>query len=1598
MKQAYVIVSWLILVILVPSTICGQVPNRIAEALKSKTNQRSEEAIPVFDLFDRRTQDEHRARRLQLLSSYTSLAMRQAETRRMLRLQPELIELNLPFEEQYLTVQLFREDPVAFDYTVTSSDGLVQRSSAVHYRGIIKGDNQSIAAISIFDEEVIGIISSTSFGNVIVGRSKAEADHIIYRERDLLVDNESELCEALEVPGRKQIVRPEELHGHQRSAAECVQVYFETSYSLFQNKGSVSAVENYVTGLFNGVATLYANEGISVEISQIHVWSSNDPFSHGSASAAIGSFIQMRPDFNGTVGHLLDLTGQLKGGLAYVDVLCDNTFNVGYSDINASYSSLPTYSWTINVVTHELGHNFGSQHTHDCVWGPQNCTAIDGCGAPKPSVGCGSCSGATIPPKGTIMSYCHVGGNGIDFNLGFGTEPGNLIRSRMAAASCLPQCGSGNGGGGCALFIDQVDVSNASCGENNGQIVVQVSGESGAVTYDIGHGQQSSNVFKNLAAGNYVVTAFNGAGCERAEVVTVQMLSEGPSLEATVTNATCGQTDGKVELTASGGVGPYSFQLDGKTQSNPVFENLGVGNYTALVIDNQGCSQVRPFGVFTDNPPSVSASINHTSCGSANGSITLSAMGGMSPYTYRIDNEMVPDGQLDDLEAGTYAVEVIDQNGCIDHQDIIVQGSEEVVASADAVGTQCGQENGSIKVHATGGTGTLFYSVGGSFRSVPEFSGLEAGIYDISVKDGSGCLITWQEEIAASETFDLMPQVQRTTCGLLNGAITVSASGETGPYQYRLNNAGNFTSNPVFKDLGAGDYLVVAQGVDGCIVTQEVEVENSSNPKPIPEIERTHCGLANGWVKVAVEGGSLPYAFKLDQHEQEDSLFSDLSVGTYQLRVTDSDGCVDSMQIRIDTSEAATAQISVTSTSCGMDNGLVSFEALSGVAPFAYSLNDSVSASPAFMEIAAGTYVVKMADADQCGWIDTIQVAASNAVLLESQVVPTTCGLDNGSIQFIASGGTGALSYRLLDTSFDEQSVFKNLPAGTYQMSVRDEEDCIVSENVEVLASSNPRLTYDVSHTRCGLENGKLVLQSQGGEAPFTYYMSGDTLPNSERADLSAGTYELVVVDRHGCTDSMVVAIETSTAPQISVETSSASCYQENGLIRVSGEMGIGPYSYSIGGSYQREEQFVNVDSGTYQVILKDQRDCFDTLAAIVEYDDQYQAPTLAPNSPICDDDPAVLDIGVQSPPNITWTRNGSVLDHNEPILVTDMAGSYQATINYHDDCVLSTNTILSNETKPTQTLVAEDTICLGETFRIAEANPSFSYQWSNDSLGTEVAFAKSAVYDLTVTNHQQCSIVKSLRLEVVQPISFQYEQDTAYICQGQVYQWNISGAEHYLWTTQDETISNSQIANPYVKPTTDQQYHLLGRNQCFEAALNLYLGIYQDVTMHVQDTTIIEGSPWKLYVDEHTSLAKWNTPFEMDCTECHSTLVRPTESGAVRVEYEDLNGCLWFDTIQVAVIPLSQVYPKLVNIITPNGDGKNDVLSFEGMDVFEKHQLQVFNQDGNPVYLSKDYQNNWSGTIQGAPLPEGVYYYILSLAMDDRIFQFDSDLTIVRD
>lgn len=390
--------------------------------------------VPPAPAIDARWQD--------VLAKAAVLRMDGPRVTALLAQRPEHMALVLPTAEGDVVLDLERTDITTDDFVVRTASGSVQqRSEGIHYRGSIRNTPRSIAAISVFPEGVMGLLSDDS-GERVIGRFEDDAEglHVLYHERDLLIASTT-TCDT-----------PDDAGGYERSklgldgapkTIRCVHYYWEVNYDIFQNKGSVVNAVNYVTGLFNQSAILFANDGIEVTLSEVFVWDVPSPYTQTSTSALLDQFGVTRTSFNGDMAHLLGFAG--GGGIAWLNTLCNSQarYRMAYSDINSTYSNVPTYSWSVEVVTHEQGHNLGSRHTHACSWNG-NSTAIDGCG-PTAGYTEGSCPTGPLPTGtgGTIMSYCHlVGSVGINFNNGFGPQPTAVIVNAVNGASCLTACGN----------------------------------------------------------------------------------------------------------------------------------------------------------------------------------------------------------------------------------------------------------------------------------------------------------------------------------------------------------------------------------------------------------------------------------------------------------------------------------------------------------------------------------------------------------------------------------------------------------------------------------------------------------------------------------------------------------------------------------------------------------------------------------------------------------------------------------------------------------------------------------------------------------------------------------------------------------------------------------------------------------------------------------------------------------------------------------------------------------------------------------------------------------------------------------------------------
>jgi len=373
-------------------------------------------------------------------ANHELLELEQAVYQSLLADAPDQFTLTLP---QGLAIELVKVDLFADGFQVIESHSQqpADVEQGLHYRGILKGEKQTLAALSFYDKDVMGLVSAAATGNLVLGQLKDRSNrgvYILYEDRDILQQLAYDCATPDDGPGYS----PEQLkpQAETRALSDCVQLYFEVDYDIYLDKGGTQGATNYVTGIYNQVAILYDNENINTSLSEIFVWSSSSPYSSSSSSGMLSDFQNYRNGFNGDLAQLLSY--QASGGIAAgFSGLCNSNpdNSMSFSSIGSSYAQVPTYSFTIMVVTHEFGHLFGSRHTHACVWNGNN-TAIDGCAGQTE----GFCPLPGYPSNGgTIMSYCHIQSVGINFNLGFGNQPGNVVRNSVSNASCLQPCGGG---------------------------------------------------------------------------------------------------------------------------------------------------------------------------------------------------------------------------------------------------------------------------------------------------------------------------------------------------------------------------------------------------------------------------------------------------------------------------------------------------------------------------------------------------------------------------------------------------------------------------------------------------------------------------------------------------------------------------------------------------------------------------------------------------------------------------------------------------------------------------------------------------------------------------------------------------------------------------------------------------------------------------------------------------------------------------------------------------------------------------------------------------------------------------------------------------
>lgn len=451
--------------------------------------------------------------------------------------------------------------------------------------------------------------------------------------------------------------------------------------------------------------------------------------------------------------------------------------------------------------------------------------------------------------------------------------------------------------------------TDPSCAGNDGQIDVTASGGATPYTYSIDGGStfQSGASFTGLAANTYNIVVQDNNGCQGTATVTLTATTGSVTASAATTDPSCGNSDGQIVVTAGGGATPYTYSVDGGStfQSTGTFTGLAVGSYSIVVEDANGCQGTATATLANSSGPSVSASGTDASCnGMTDGTISVTATGGTSPYTYSIDGSTFgASSTFSNVAAGSYTVYVNDNGSCQGTTTVTINEPTAVTHVATVTDATCGNSNGSIAVTASGGSSPYTYSMNsGTPTGTGSFTGLAAGSYTIQATDNNGCSSTVSTETVGGATGpSLTTSVTDETCMSANGQIIVNATGGTTPYQYSNDGGSTYQSSSVFTGLSASTYAVIVQDGAGCTSTTNTTITNSGGFTLIvnPSAGQTICEGNSANISASGAGTGATYSWDQGLGTGSSHTVSPTVTTTYTVQATDQAGCTESASTTI---------------------------------------------------------------------------------------------------------------------------------------------------------------------------------------------------------------------------------------------------------------------------------------------------------------------------------------------------------------------------------------------------------------------------------------------------------------------------------------------------------------------------------------------------------------------------------------------------------------------------------------------------------------------------------------------------------------------------
>jgi gliding motility-associated-like protein len=1301
-------------------------------------------------------------------------------------------------------------------------------------------------------------------------------------------------------------------------------------------------------------------------------WSSSASTSNTATGLIPGMITATVIDNNGcsntidiTVGNIPASTATLTN---LINPLCQNDCNGSASVSMSGTGTAPyTYVWH-NGNTNQNGTGFCN--------GPISVTVTDANGCIS------AASGVMIEPavlNVEVIQFAQPSCFGVcdgtlQAQISGGTTPYSILWDdplQQNAVNAVNLCGDGTvynvnivDANGCQIskgnfLVEPTEVvmtstvTDANCGQADGEACVTLSGGTAPYTLNWPFNGSAGNCISNIASNTYIANGLDANGCPAQLSITVSDLS-GPV--ATITNSSnvsCfGGNDGSATAEIQGGNSPYNYLWDvnAGNQTTPTASNLTAGIYTLTITDNNGC--VASTSVVIEQPDAFvvqGITTDPTCFGYSDGSIVYTIIGGTAPYNFSWnDAANQTSNTAVDLNAGTYTVTVTDQNACSTFNTYTLSDPQQFNANIVNTPLLCnGDFTGTATANYFNNNGNVSYLWNdGNNQTTQTALGLAAGTYEVTLTDGAGCIITASTTIIEpsllSGTIDLVNDV--TCFGLSNGFANAAVSGGTAPYTFLWSNG---VTTPTITNISAGNYFVEITDGNGCQIDLSTQIAQPTQLTGNIITTNVSCyGGQNGAANLTVAGGTAPYSYQWnDLNFQTTASANNLFAGNYMVTITDDNACQLNVNTAITQPNQMVANVTVNNSNCGQNNGSICVNIAGGVLPHQFAWNDPLQQTSACaLNLLAGTYTISVTDANNCVYDSIINVndVVGPTVTFNNLIDPSCNGFTDGEINMTVTGGT--LPYQTyawtdaqgVAVGVNNSSQITNIGHGCYTLTVIDDAGCLAA-NTQCITQPNALNSAITStqHVTCYLGcNGQATVSVAGGTSPYAISWNNLTT-NATNTNLCAGNYLATITDANGCTSQSSVTI-TEPEQLISSITSvsNVSCFGFNdGQISIGITGGTAPYLHSWTPVVSSTTLGTNLTAGNYTILSTDANGCTTDISAIVNTPEPLLGSVLITDATCgtCNGQATFVTEGGTLPYSYVW-NNGQT-----SVTATNVcAGLFGGTVTDANGCALTTTESVFNIPGPSISQVSfTPPTCNGlsngsATPVFTGGTAPFSYSWTANGQTAQTAVALPAgTHCVNITDANGCVATSCAVVTQPSPLTAIPDGSTT-ICYGeqtQIWASGSGGSVPYTINWQGATTSGFSGQGPIlVNPLNTSNYCFtvsdnngcLSLQACVQITVTPALNATLPADLNIcigDDIELIgtysggNGAPYTYSWHQNAV----NTPVIGTGA---SLVVNPENQTTYYVVLND--GCSLPDTSQITV-GLNPLPVSFINIINPN-------------------------------------------------------------------------------